>query len=91
MLVGTVGGRTAEINFGLALGKRAKIIGTVLRSRLTEEKAEATEKFTKEVLPLLAAGKIKPNIDRVFKIEDIKAAHEYVESNKSFGKIVLEF
>jgi NADPH2:quinone reductase len=91
MLVGTMGGRTAELNFGLALAKRAKIIGTVLRSRSTEEKAEATSEFTKEVLPLLASGKIKPNIDRVFKVEAVKAAHQYLESNESFGKIVLEF
>ena len=91
MLVGTMGGRMAELNFGLALAKRAKIIGTVLRARSTEEKAAATREFTEEVLPLFASGKIKPNIDRVFKIEDIKAAHQYLESNESFGKIVLEF
>ena len=91
LLVGTVGGRTAEFNFGLALAKRAKIIGTVLRSRLTEEKAEATKKFIAEVLPLFAAGQIKPNIDRVFPIEEIRRAHEYIESNESFGKVILQF
>ena len=90
MLVGTVGGRTAEFNFGLALAKRAKIIGTVLRARSTEEKAEATRRFTEEVLPLFAVGRITPNIDRVFPVEEIRAAHEFVESNESFGKIVLE-
>lgn len=90
MLVGTVGGRTAEFNFGLALAKRAKIIGTVLRARSTEEKADATRRFTEEVLPLFAVGRIKPNIDRVFPVEEIRAAHEFVESNESFGKIVLE-
>lgn len=89
MLVGTMGGRTAEFNLGLALAKRAKIIGTVLRSRPTEEKAEATRKFAAEVLPLFVQGRIKPNIDRVFPIEEIGAAHEYIESNGSFGKIVL--
>lgn len=89
MLVGTLGGRTAEFNFGLALAKRAKIIGTVLRSRSTEEKAEATGKFIEEVLPLFAHGKIKPNIDRVFPIEEVRRAHEYIESNESFGKVVL--
>jgi NADPH:quinone reductase-like Zn-dependent oxidoreductase len=89
MLVGTVGGRTAELNFGLALAKRAKIIGTVLRSRSTEEKAEAAAQFSKKVVPLLEKGLIKPNIDRVFSIKDIRAAHEYLESNESFGKVIL--
>ncbi len=89
MLVGTVGGRTAELNFGLALSKRAKIIGTVLRARSTVEKAEATEKFIEEVLPLFASGKIKPNVERILPIEEIRAAHEFIESNESFGKTVL--
>lgn len=89
MLVGTPSGAKAEIDFSLAMSKRAKLIGTVLRSRSTPEKAEATTKFINEVVPLLENGSIKPNIDRIFKIEDIRAAHEYLESNESFGKIVL--
>lgn len=90
ILVGLVAGRKAEFDLGIALSKRLKIIGTVLRSRSTAEKAEATQKFIKEVLPLFESGKIVPNIDRVFKFEEIRTAHEYLESNKSFGKIVIE-
>jgi putative PIG3 family NAD(P)H quinone oxidoreductase len=91
ILVGLTGGRTAEFNLGMALAKRAKIIGTVLRPRPTQEKAEATEKFVRDVLPLIEAGKIKPNLDKVFPVENVKEAHEYLESNASFGKVVLEF
>lgn len=91
ILVGLTGGRTAEFNLGVALQKRLKIIGTVLRSRSTPEKAAVTEVFIKEVLPLLAAGKVQPNIDKKFAVEDVRAAHEYLESNASFGKVVLEF
>jgi len=90
VLVGLTGGRLAEFNLGIALTKRAKIIGTVLRSRSTKEKADATRAFIEEVLPLIAAGKIKPNLDKVFSIEHVKEAHEYLESNASFGKVVLE-
>lgn len=91
ILVGLTGGAKAEFNLGVALSKRLKIIGTVLRSRAGDEKAEATRKFAAEVVPLLESGKIQPNIDRIFKIDEIRAAHEYLESNASFGKIVLEF
>lgn len=91
ILVGLTGGRTAEFNLGLALSKRLKIVGTVLRSRSTEEKADATKKFVAEVLPLVATGLIKPNLDKVFPVEAIREAHEYLESNRSFGKVVLEF
>ena len=91
ILVGTTSGARAEINFSQVMSKRARIIGTVLRSRSTPEKAEATRKFAEEALQLFASGKLKPNIDKVFKIEDVRKAHEYLESNASFGKIVLEF
>lgn len=91
VLVGLVGGRSAGFDLGLALQKRARIIGTVLRSRPTAEKAEATKKFIEEVLPLIADGTVKPNLDKVFPIEEVRKAHEYLESNESFGKVVLEF
>ncbi|HMS39503.1 MAG TPA: NAD(P)H-quinone oxidoreductase [Pyrinomonadaceae bacterium] len=90
ILVGLTAGRKTEFDLGIALSKRLKIIGTVLRSRPTDEKAEANQKFIAEVLPLLESGKIVPNIDRIFKMEEIQKAHEYLESNESFGKIVLE-
>ncbi|MDQ6786945.1 MAG: NAD(P)H-quinone oxidoreductase [Acidobacteriota bacterium] len=91
VLVGTTGGAKTELNIGQAMVKRASLIGTVLRPRSTVEKADATRKFAEDVVPLLEKGLIKPNIDRVFKIEDVRAAHEYLESNESFGKVVLEF
>ena len=91
ILVGTTSGAKAEINLSLVMAKRARIIGTVLRSRPTTEKAEATRKFAEEVVPLFANGTLKPNIDRIFKMEDAGKSHEYLESNASFGKVVLEF
>lgn len=91
ILVGLTSGSTAKFNLGTALMKRAKIIGTILRSRPTTEKAEANAKFIAEVLPLIASGKVKPNLDRIFPVEDVRGAHEYLESNESFGKVILEF
>jgi NADPH2:quinone reductase len=91
ILVGlTSGAIVSEFNLGKILSKRARITGTVLRSRSTREKAEANAEFIKEVVPLFAGKKLTPNIDRVFKLEEIKKAHEYLESNESFGKVVLE-
>jgi len=91
ILVGLTSGTTAEIDLGMALAKRARIFGTVLRSRSTPEKAEATAKFVEDVLPLIENKLIVPNVDKIFRIEEIQKAHEYLESNKSFGKVVLEF
>jgi NADPH:quinone reductase len=91
ILVGLTSGRTAEFNLGVALAKRLTIIGTTLRARSDVEKAEATANFAREVLPLIASGKIVPNLDKVFAVTDAQKAHEYLESNESFGKVVLEF
>ncbi|HEY8563244.1 MAG TPA: NAD(P)H-quinone oxidoreductase [Pyrinomonadaceae bacterium] len=90
VLVGTPSGGKAELNFGQIMSKRLQIIGTVLRSRSTAEKAEATRLFAEQVAPLFKGGKLKPNIDRIFKLENTRDAHEYLESNASFGKVVLE-
>ena len=91
VLVGLTSGREANFDLGLALQKRASIIGTTLRGRSIVEKADATQKFVAEVIPLLSSGKVKPNIDRVFPVEDVVDAYKYLASNESFGKVVLEF
>jgi NADPH:quinone reductase-like Zn-dependent oxidoreductase len=91
ILVGLTSGAKAEFNLGIALQKRAKIIGTVLRARSIHEKAAAVRAFTNDAVPLLASGKIKANLDRVFPIKDVVPAYKYLESNESFGKVVLEF
>ena len=90
MLVGLTSGSKATIDLGIALVKRLTLIGTVLRARSLEEKADAVSDFASEVVPLLADGRVKPNVDRVFDIGDVRGAHEYLESNESFGKVVLK-
>jgi NADPH:quinone reductase len=91
MLVGLTGGAQAEFDLRLALQKRAKITGTVLRARSDKEKAEATDAFATQVVPLLARGMVKANVDEVFARADVQEAYRYLGSNASFGKVVLEF
>jgi NADPH2:quinone reductase len=89
MLVGTTSGASAAFDIGLVMSKRLRITGTVLRARSTEEKARATRRFAAHVVPLLARGLVRPVIDKVFQLSEVGAAHERMESNESFGKIVL--
>lgn len=89
--VGTTAGPKAEINLGLLMRKRASIIGTSLRGRSIEEKAEATRRFVASVLPLVERGAVRPVIECVYAPEEVRAAHEHLESNRTFGKIVLTF
>jgi putative PIG3 family NAD(P)H quinone oxidoreductase len=91
MLVGLTAGARAEIDLGAILRNRVTIIGTVLRSRTLKEKAEAVAAFEADVVPLLASGDVRPVVDRVFPAECVREAHSYLESNESFGKVVLTF
>jgi putative PIG3 family NAD(P)H quinone oxidoreductase len=91
ILVGLTAGRRSEIDLGQALYKRAKIIGTTLRGRSAEEKAAAVSAFVDDVVPMLADGRVRPNLDKVFSASEIQEAHRYLESNESFGKVVIEF
>jgi NADPH2:quinone reductase len=84
-----MGGREASVSLGVILGKRLTVRGTVLRARPLEEKIAATRAFAAQVVPLLARGIVRPNVDRVFSLDEIAAAHRYLESNATFGKVVL--
>jgi putative PIG3 family NAD(P)H quinone oxidoreductase len=89
VVVGLVAGRDATVSLGDILSKRLTIRGTALRSRTTAEKAEATRLFARDVLPLIASGAIRPVIDRVLPLERIREAHEAMQRDETFGKIVL--
>jgi NADPH:quinone reductase-like Zn-dependent oxidoreductase len=89
MLVGLVAGRAAELDLGRILSRRLTVRGTVMRSRSREEKGEATRAFARDVVPALAAGRAAPVIDSVYPLDRIADAHRRMESNESFGKIVL--
>ena len=90
IFVGTTSGAKAEIDYGIVMHKRLRIMGTSLRTRSIEEKARATRLFAQHVVPLLANGTVRPVIDSVFRIEEVREAHERIESNESFGKVVLK-
>ena len=89
IVVGTTAGSKAEIDLGLLLRRRLHLFGTVLRSRPLEEKIALAREFSSSVLPLLSSGRIKPVVDSTFDFKDIRKAHERMESNATFGKIVL--
>jgi len=89
VLIGLTGGASADLSLGAVLQKRAAIIGTVLRARPLEEKILAAKMLEREIAPLFEAGKLAPVIDRVLPLADARAAHEAMQRNETFGKIVL--
>jgi putative PIG3 family NAD(P)H quinone oxidoreductase len=89
ILVGTVAGGSYELDARYVMSKRLQVRGTVLRARSLEEKIAATRLFAAEVIPLLARGILRPNVDSVFPLAEIAKAHQRLESNESFGKVVV--
>jgi NADPH2:quinone reductase len=89
ILVGGVAGGKTNIDLYQILRKRLHVIGTVMRARSLEEKIATTNAFAEEVVPLLAHETIQPVIDSVFQLDEIQDAHRRLESNETFGKVVL--
>ena len=72
------------------LRNRLQIKGSVMRSRPIEDKRAITRRFRDRWLPLLVSGEIEPIVDSTFALEQVREAHEYMEANRNFGKIVLK-
>lgn len=91
LLVGTVDGVKSELDLRLALGKRARITGTVLRARPLEEKIALARAVERHVVPLLATGVHRPVVDRVLPMDRISEALELLVADQNVGKIVLSW
>lgn len=89
MLIGFLGSAAGDLNLGAILGKSLTIAGTTLRRTPMAQKAELVKDFSAFGLARLASGDLKPVIDRVFPLAEAEAAHEYMQSNGNFGKIIL--
>ena len=79
----------SEIDIEALHTKRLTLFGVSNRLRTAEQRAVTVRGFAADVLPLIAAGKIKPLIDRVFPFAELPAAKAYMESNAQVGKIAV--
>jgi NADPH2:quinone reductase len=91
IVVGVPAGSEATMSLRALMGRRASIRGTVLRARPVAEKAALARAFARDVLPGFESGELAPVIDQVFPASAVADAHRRMESNQSFGKILLEW
>jgi len=82
-------GAKAEISLIPFLRRRLTLTGSTLRARTVEEKAAIARALQERVWPLLAAGRVRPVIDRVLPLERADEAHRVMEAGEHIGKIVL--
>ncbi len=80
VVCGATSGPNPPANLHRIFWKQLSILGSTMGTR---------EDF-RAVYELVAAGRVRPVVDRVFPLSEAAAAHEYLESSRQFGKVVLE-
>ena len=82
-------GPKAELNMRIVLGRRLTVTGSTLRPQSIDDKSRIAADVHDNALPLLESGAVRPVIDSTYPLADAAAAHEYMESSRHKGKIVL--
>jgi NADPH2:quinone reductase len=83
------GSPKATVDFRRIMLKRLIHTGSTLRARSVEDEGAIARAVEKHVLPLIAAGRVKPVVDSTFPLTQAAAAHARMETSAHIGKIVL--
>lgn len=78
------------IPLNLLLHNRLRLVGTVMKSRTSEDKRAMIRRFAHVALPMFASGRLRPLVGRVFPMQAAADAQRAMEAGGGFGKIVLE-
>ena len=89
VIIGMQGGVRAEIDLATMIRRNATVHTTSLRARPAEQKAEICDAVERHVWPWIAAGIVRPVVDRSFPMRDAEAAHRALEAGGVTGKILL--
>jgi len=89
VLIGLMGGARAELNLGLMMVKRLRLIGSTLRARSPAAKALVMDGLLRDVWPKLEDGSIAPVIEAVVPMAEAERAQALVAGNDTVGKVVL--
>jgi NADPH:quinone reductase-like Zn-dependent oxidoreductase len=79
----------AELDLQALHAKRLVLFGVSQKMTSAAHKAEGTRRFAEQMLPLVAAGTLRPLVDQVFAFADLPAARARMEANQHVGKIVI--
>ena len=91
VLINAMNGKDAQVDLSVVMRKRLTITGSMLRSREIAFKATIAENLEKTIWPLLASGKIKAVINKIFTADKAAEAHKLMESSGHIGKIVISW
>ncbi|NMY86378.1 zinc-binding dehydrogenase [Pseudomonas sp. WS 5411] len=89
VLIGLMGGREAQLDLAQVLAKRVQVLGSTLRSRDDQFKADLLSDLGQQVWPLFGEGRLSPQLAKTFPIKDAEAAFAELATNQISGKLVL--
>ncbi len=89
VMIGLMGGTKAQVDLGAVLGKRIHLLGSTLRSRSDQFKADLLSDLGQHVWPLFTEGRLSPQVVRTFPIADAETAFDELAGNQISGKVVL--
>jgi putative PIG3 family NAD(P)H quinone oxidoreductase len=89
VIIGLQGGRKATLDINKVLTKGATITATSLRFRPEKEKADIVSDVVDTLWPLFDSGDIPLPPQKVFTLKNVALAHEYLDSGRNIGKVVL--
>ncbi len=90
VIISLLGGTEATIDLAAVLGKRLRIVGSLLRSRPLDEKIDIASQFRQRFWSVLERGSMAPLIHAVLPITEAEEAHRILNDNENIGKVVLQ-
>lgn len=89
IMIAALAGTNTEIDLKNIYVRNVRIIGSTLRSRTPEVKAQILAELVENVWPKVESGEVKPTIYKVLPITDAEAAHDILYKGQNIGKVVL--
>jgi len=89
IVIATLGGAMSELNMTEFFRRGVRLIGSTLRSRTSEMKAEILAGLEKQLWPAFSSGKIRVQIHRTLPITEAEEAHAILQRQENLGKVVL--
>lgn len=90
IMIAALAGQMTEIDLKNIYVRNVRIIGSTLRSRTPEVKAEILAALVRDVFPKVLTGLVKPTIYKILPITEAEAAHDILYRGENIGKVVLK-
>lgn len=89
IMIATLAGDLTEVDLRNVFVRNVRIIGSTLRSRKPEVKAQILADLVRDIWPKVSSGEVKPTIYKTFHITEAEAAHDVLYRGENVGKVVL--